>query len=199
MANRDPGGHHGHRQSGRAAPRRPRTFSGVEAVLGANGGENVTLRATGAVTRALTLARTPIAYADLATDLLEAVPSHSHKVHDLLYRLWHHAFLLTDLRPPLTHLDPAGHVLDHLSRIPAAVTAAADLGELLTAIRNWEEAAGRPRRRRFPGARRPRPPRHGLRKRPHRSRSTRFSPWRPAMCPTEWPKRRSERPNCCCG
>ncbi|MGR4878070.1 lantibiotic dehydratase [Streptomyces sp. LARHCF249] len=115
------------------------TLSGVEAVLGANGGENVTLRATGAVTRALALARTPMAYADLAADLLEAVPGATpDKVHDLLYRLWRHAFLLTDLRPPLTHLDPAGHVLDHLSRIPAAVTAAADLGELLAAIQDWE-------------------------------------------------------------
>ncbi|MGW1374510.1 lantibiotic dehydratase [Streptomyces sp. NPDC002446] len=115
------------------------TLSGVEAVLGANGGENVTLRATGAVTRALALARTPTSYADLAADLLEAVPGATpDKVHDLLYRLWRHAFLLTDLRPPLTHLDPAGHVLDHLSRIPAAATAAADLGELLAAIQDWE-------------------------------------------------------------
>ncbi len=115
------------------------TLSGVEAVLGANGGENVTLRATGAVTRALALARMPMAYADLAADLLEAVPGATpDKVHDLLYRLWRHAFLLTDLRPPLTHLDPAGHVLDHLGRIPAAGTAAADLGELLAAIQDWE-------------------------------------------------------------
>ncbi|MFE2278096.1 lantibiotic dehydratase [Streptomyces sp. NPDC059454] len=115
------------------------TLSGVEAVLGVNGGENVTLRATGAVTRALALARTPMAYADLAADLLEAVPGATpDKVHDLLYRLWRHAFLLTDLRPPLTHLDPAGHVLDHLSRIPAAGTAAADLGELLAAVQDWE-------------------------------------------------------------
>ncbi|UQX04767.1 lantibiotic dehydratase [Streptomyces sp. RerS4] len=115
------------------------TLSGVEAVLGANGGENVTLRATGAVTRALALTRTPMAYSDLAADLLEAVPGATpDKVHDLLYRLWRHAFLLTDLRPPLTHLDPAGHVLDHLGRIPAAGTAAADLGELLAAIRDWE-------------------------------------------------------------
>ncbi|MEV6956897.1 lantibiotic dehydratase [Streptomyces sp. NPDC051183] len=115
------------------------TLSGVEAVLGANGGENVTLRATGAVTRALALARTPVAYADLAADLLETVPGATpDKVHDLLYRLWRHAFLLTDLRPPLTHLDPAGHVLDHLGRIPAAVSAAADLGGLLAAIQDWE-------------------------------------------------------------
>ncbi|MEV5974864.1 lantibiotic dehydratase [Streptomyces sp. NPDC051921] len=115
------------------------TLSGVEAALGANGGENVTLRATGAVTRALALARTPVAYADLAADLLEAVPGATpDKVNDLLYRLWRHAFLLTDLRPPLTHLDPAGHVLDHLRRIPAAATAAADLGKLLGAIQDWE-------------------------------------------------------------
>ncbi|MFD9307421.1 lantibiotic dehydratase [Streptomyces sp. NPDC060048] len=115
------------------------TLSGVEAVLGANGGENVTLRATGAVERALALARTPVAHADLAADLLAAVPGATpDKVHDLLYRLWRHAFLLTDLRPPLTHLDPAGHVLDHLSRIPGAVAAAADLGALLAAIQDWE-------------------------------------------------------------
>lgn len=115
------------------------TLSGVEAVSGANGGENVTLRATGAVTRALAAARTPVPYDDLTADLLEAVPGATpDKVHALLYRLWRHAFLLTDLRPPLTHLDPAGHVLDHLRRIPAAATAAADLGELLAAIRDWE-------------------------------------------------------------
>ncbi|MGW5345899.1 lantibiotic dehydratase [Streptomyces sp. NPDC004050] len=117
------------------------TLSGVEAALGANGGENVTLRATGAVTRALALARTPVPYADLAADLLHTVAGATpDKVHDLLYRLWRHAFLLTDLRPPLTHLCPAAHVLDHLGRIPAAaaVAAAAELAELLAAIRDWE-------------------------------------------------------------
>lgn len=116
------------------------TLSGVEAPRTASGGENVTLRAAGAVTRALDLARAPIAYADLAADLIGTVPGATpDKVDELLYRLWRHAFLLTDLQPPLTHLDPAGHVLDHLGRIPAAAAAHAGLSALLAAIEDWQK------------------------------------------------------------
>ncbi|MFF2122597.1 lantibiotic dehydratase [Kitasatospora sp. NPDC058184] len=116
------------------------TLSGVEAPRTATGGENVTLRATGAVTRALALARTPVAHADLAADLLRTVPGATpDKVDDLLYRLWRHAFLLTDLHPPLTCLDPAAHVLGHLARIPEAAAAHADLDALLAAVRDWEK------------------------------------------------------------
>ncbi|WP_030267155.1 lantibiotic dehydratase [Streptomyces sp. NRRL B-24484] len=116
------------------------TLSGVEAPRTATGGENVTLRATGAVLRALALARTPISHADLAAELLRTVPGATPgKVDDLLHRLWRHAFLLTDLHPPLTHLDPAGHVLDHLGRIPAAAAAHADLAALLAAIQDWRK------------------------------------------------------------
>ncbi|MFJ8621999.1 lantibiotic dehydratase [Kitasatospora sp. NPDC093550] len=116
------------------------TLSGVEAPRTATGGENVTLRATGAVLRALALARTPISHADLAVELLRTVPGATpDKVDELLHRLWRHAFLLTDLHPPLTHLDPCGHVLDHLGRIPAAAAAHADLAALLAAIQDWQK------------------------------------------------------------
>ncbi|GAB7184640.1 hypothetical protein ATKI12_4471 [Kitasatospora sp. Ki12] len=116
------------------------TLSGVEAPRTAAGGENVTLRATGAVLRALALARSPIGHADLAADLLRTVPGATpDKVDELLHRLWRHGFLLTDLQPPLTHLDPAGHVLDRLGRIPAAAAAHADLSALLAAIQDWQK------------------------------------------------------------
>lgn len=86
----------------------------------------VSVRATGAVLRALAAARRPIPYGELAAELLAAVPGATPaRVEALLTALWEQTLLLTDLRPPLTTGDPAGAVADRLRAIPAPAAAAA--------------------------------------------------------------------------
>jgi thiopeptide-type bacteriocin biosynthesis protein len=114
------------------------SLAGVDAQHGLAGGENVTLRATGAVRLALELAREPLAYERLAGALIENVQGATpDKVAELLRRLWHHGFLLTDLRPPLTAGDPARHVVARLRDIPAAHDVLARLELVLEDIDAW--------------------------------------------------------------
>jgi thiopeptide-type bacteriocin biosynthesis protein len=106
-------------------------------------GAMVSVRATGVVRRALMLARTPIHHDDLVARMCEATPSATaEKVVKLIDELWEQTLLLTDLRPPLTHDDPAGYVADRFTTIPEAGALATRLRELLTAARNWDEAEG---------------------------------------------------------
>jgi thiopeptide-type bacteriocin biosynthesis protein len=102
-------------------------------------GPPVSLRATGAVKRALSLARKPIPYEELAARLCETTPSATpEKVEKLLTELWEQTFLLTDLRPPLTTDSPARHVAERLARIPEAAGELARLNAFLDAAAAWD-------------------------------------------------------------
>jgi len=103
----------------------------------------VSIRATGVVRRALTLARAPIDHDDLVARLCEATPSATtEKVEKLLGELWEQTLLLTDLRPPLTHDDPPRYVVERLGRIPEAAAFATRLQEMLAAAFDWDEGKG---------------------------------------------------------
>ena len=110
-----------HGGSARAVPvRGGRVFLPERAPRGDGSiGPEVSLRATGAVLRALTLAREPIFYCELATALTATTPNATpDKVDGLLSELWEQTLLLTDLRPPLTTDDPAKYVIQRLATIP---------------------------------------------------------------------------------
>jgi thiopeptide-type bacteriocin biosynthesis protein len=99
----------------------------------------VSLRATGVVRRALTLARTPIPYRDLVAELLSTTPGATpDKVEGLITQLWQQTVLLTDLRPPLTIESPARYVAERLAGIPLAEGALVQLETLLETARSWD-------------------------------------------------------------
>ena len=81
---------------------------------------DVSVRASPVVQRALTLARRPVAYAELVDELVTTTPGATReKVDALLDQLWSGGLLLTDLRPPLT-ADPVRHLVRCLDAAPAA-------------------------------------------------------------------------------
>jgi lantibiotic biosynthesis protein len=81
----------------------------------------VSVRATGVVKKALSLAREPIPYQDLADKLFSTTPGATpEKVERLITELREQTVLLTDLRPPLTTDSPARCLLRRLAHIPAA-------------------------------------------------------------------------------
>ncbi|HEY6988594.1 MAG TPA: lantibiotic dehydratase [Bryobacteraceae bacterium] len=92
------------------------------------------IRATGVVRRALSLARHPIAYSQLASDL----GGPPDKIEKLLDQLWEYRFLRTDLRPPLTGADPAAYVAARLEQIPEAASRLEKLNSLRHAARDWD-------------------------------------------------------------
>jgi lantibiotic biosynthesis protein len=98
----------------------------------------LSVRATAATQRVLTLARTPTSYADLAADLLSRPGATRTKVEALIDELWRHRLLLTDLRPPLTGVSPGRYVYERLRPIPAARAVHETLGELLDAHERWD-------------------------------------------------------------
>jgi thiopeptide-type bacteriocin biosynthesis protein len=66
-------------------------------------------------------ARVPVCHDDLVAVILAEAPGASRrKAEGLITDLWHHALLLTDLRPPLTSADPAVYVAERLSGLEAA-------------------------------------------------------------------------------
>ena len=101
----------------------------------------VSIRATGVVRRALTAARTPIRYRDLAAGLLEATPgATADQVEALLAQLCAQSLLVSQLRPPLTIAHPARHVLAQLAPIPEACELRAHLQEVVDAAAGWDTA-----------------------------------------------------------
>jgi thiopeptide-type bacteriocin biosynthesis protein len=117
-----------------------RAFLAERAPLGATGDPApVGIRATGAVRRALALARTPVSWQRLTEELLETPGATPEKVEGLLTELWEQTFLLTDLRPPLTHPSPARHVAAGLAGVASAAHECAALQEVLDATTAWDE------------------------------------------------------------
>jgi len=80
--------------------------------------EEVSLRATRQVLRALDLAQSPIAFRELASRLAETSTATIGQIHGFIAELWRQEFLLTDLRPPLTTGDPLPYVLRRLAQVP---------------------------------------------------------------------------------
>lgn len=101
----------------------------------------VSMRATGAVKRALELASQPIAYSDLVTKLLSSLPgATSEKVEQLVSDLWQQTLLLSDLRPPLTGgLHPTYFLQRRLEDIPPTVALAEHLAALHEQMQTWEK------------------------------------------------------------
>jgi thiopeptide-type bacteriocin biosynthesis protein len=105
----------------------------------AGNGVPVSIRATGVVKRALTLARHPLPYEDLVSELCGVSSSATpEKVEKLLTELWQQTFLLSDLRPPLTTGNPAGYVAERLARIPEAASDLQRLEAFLGAAVKWD-------------------------------------------------------------
>jgi len=103
-------------------------------------GPPVSVRATGAVKRALSLAKKPILYDELVVQLCDAIPSATPaKVEKLLTELWEQTFLLTDLRPPLTIESPGRYVAGRLANIPEAADDLKRLDAFLAAASSWDQ------------------------------------------------------------
>jgi thiopeptide-type bacteriocin biosynthesis protein len=99
----------------------------------------VSVRATAPATLAMELARTPVPHQELAERLHDAFPSAPpEKVDTLLAELWQQTFLLTDLRPPLTHADPAGYVAQRLADIPEAADVLTKLNAFRETAAEWD-------------------------------------------------------------
>ena len=108
------------------------------AVDGGGATGSVDIRATGVVRRALSLARRPIAWRKLAGEVATASATSEEKVDALLTDLWRETFLITELRPPLTHPSPARYVERRLEGIGAAQAEHATLAALLAAMEAWD-------------------------------------------------------------
>lgn len=98
----------------------------------------VSIRATGAVCRALEFARTPIRWTDLVAEIMESSGAPQETVDELITNLWRLTFLLTDLRPPLTHPAPGRYVERRLAGIPAAKDEHVGLTAVLEAMQAWD-------------------------------------------------------------
>ena len=116
-----------------------RAFLAERAQLRSGEGAPVGIRATGAVRRALALARAPISWERLAEELLATPGATIEKVQRLLDDLWEQTFLLTELRPPLTDPSPARHVARCLAGVGPAAPERAALESLLDAMTAWDE------------------------------------------------------------
>lgn len=100
----------------------------------ANAALAVSVHASGAVKKALAIAREPIPYRDLADKLLSTTSGATpEKVERLITELLQQTLLLTDLRPPLTTDSPARYVAGRLANIPAAKEALSQLRSILDA------------------------------------------------------------------
>ncbi len=104
-----------------------------------NSSQAVSIRASGVVKRALSLARHPIPYQKLADALLSTTPAATpEKVEQLLTELWELTLLLTDLRPPLSIDNPATYITQLLRNIPEAREACTQLESVLDAAANYD-------------------------------------------------------------
>ena len=114
------------------------------------GGAEVSIRHSAIVKRTLALARVPASRCELAAALQAAsADATAERVERLLDGLQAQGFLSTELRPPLTAADPAGHVL----RVLAESGVGAPLSDPLRAL---VDAAGARDRRDASGGQRAR-------------------------------------------
>ncbi|HZR41640.1 MAG TPA: lantibiotic dehydratase [Ktedonobacteraceae bacterium] len=110
-------------------------------IYGQSDGRTLSLRATPTLQFVMKHANQPILYADLRAKLLEAFPRATpDQVEQLLWQLWENHFLLSDLRPPLTHEAPELYVLERLSTIAGAETIASGLQSVYEKARLHDQA-----------------------------------------------------------
>ncbi|TQM61953.1 lantibiotic dehydratase [Humibacillus xanthopallidus] len=108
---------------------------------GRAGQPDVSVRATGAVVRALALARQPIDHSALCAALLSATDGATpDRVETLVEDLCRHDLLLTDLRPMLTG-DPVHRALHQLSGLAATRGAAEGLASALERLEALDRMA----------------------------------------------------------
>ncbi|MFD0889897.1 lantibiotic dehydratase, partial [Streptosporangium algeriense] len=79
--------------------------------------QELSVRYTPAVRRAMELARRPVPYPELVGELAAAFAAPVEAAHGMLAQLVEKEFLLTDLRPPSDSTDALGHVLGKLSSV----------------------------------------------------------------------------------
>ena len=101
----------------------------------------VSVRATAAVQRVLAMARTPVGYAELATGLHSIPGATPAKIDKLIEELWQQSFLLTDLRPPLTGINPGRYVCDRLRTVDGTRRVQEGLLALLHSLERWDALA----------------------------------------------------------
>ncbi len=102
-------------------------------------GAAVSVRETPVVTAALELARTPIEHERLVAALAARPGATAEKAERLVEELWRQTLLLTDLRPPLTGVNPAEYVARRLADVPAAEQAREQLAAALAAMAAWDQ------------------------------------------------------------
>ena len=96
---------------------------------------SISLRATPVVRKILELARQPVLYANLHTTLLQLFPrATSQQVDQLLWQLWENHFLISDLHPPLTSVDPISYIYKKLASIKGIEDILQDLEHILSRI-----------------------------------------------------------------
>ena len=91
------------------------------------------------MTAALELARAPIGHERLVAALAARPGATPEKAERLVEELWRQTLLLTDLRPPLTGVNPAEYVAHRLEEVPAAEEAREQPAAALAAMAAWDE------------------------------------------------------------
>jgi thiopeptide-type bacteriocin biosynthesis protein len=125
--------------------------AGGRALLHDRDGQAVSVRATGAVRRALELARAPVPRSELGRQLLAVAGATPEKADRLVEELAGQGLLLVDLRPPLTGVDPAAHLRERLADLPAGREVAGRLAELARELAAWDRLPLSERAGRWPG------------------------------------------------
>jgi thiopeptide-type bacteriocin biosynthesis protein len=98
----------------------------------------VSVRASNIVRRALAMARRPVSHEHLVAELANAPSATIEKADKLIEELWRQTLLLTDLRPPLTHTNPAAYIARRLRDVPAAADALQQLSTVLSGMAEWD-------------------------------------------------------------
>lgn len=104
-------------------------------VYGSKDNRSIAIRATTVVQFVLEQARESILYSTLRERTCEAFPRATERqVDGMLLQLWENHFLVSNLRPPLTHARPERYILENIKKIPDATKLAAQLQEVLNEI-----------------------------------------------------------------
>ena len=122
-------------------------LAGERAVLplantyGATDNYTVSLRATAVVRKVFEITQQPVLYTELHREVQEAFPqARSEQIDRLLWQLWEHHFLISQLHPPLTHARPAVYVRDQLEEIQGAGEIKAGLSQVIAAGEAFDQA-----------------------------------------------------------
>jgi thiopeptide-type bacteriocin biosynthesis protein len=108
---------------------------------GAQDTRAISLRATAVVRTVFALAQQSLTYAELQAALQEAFPrATSEQVERVLWQLWEHGFLISELHPPLTNARPGEYVLAHLDALQGADELKTRLARVLEGVSALDRA-----------------------------------------------------------